>query len=80
MKQSFLGASRRTVLLVEIERYCEQSDCLRLNRIGLTRAEINDYKGFNCERCEAWNEDALALEDVPADWLENLNVNGENTA
>jgi hypothetical protein len=58
----------RTILLVEIERYCQNANCLRLNRIGLTRSEIEEYKGFTCERCEMWNDDGLKEQDVPADW------------
>ncbi|MDQ4121140.1 MAG: hypothetical protein M3209_06815 [Acidobacteriota bacterium] len=58
----------RAILLVEIERYCCNASCLRLNRIGLTRSEIPGYKGFNCERCEMWNDDEVKQRDVPAEW------------
>ncbi|HEX9930074.1 MAG TPA: hypothetical protein VGB02_16190 [Pyrinomonadaceae bacterium] len=58
----------RTVLLVEIERYCQNANCLRLNRIGLTRSEIREYNGFTCERCEMWNDDGLKERDLPDSW------------
>ena len=68
-KNSF--KAERVVLLVEIERYCNDSKCLRLNRIGLTREDARSYKGFECERCEIWNEDELRPRDLPADWWQN---------
>lgn len=68
-KNSF--KAERVVLLVEIERYCSDSKCLRLNRIGLTREDAPDYKGFECERCEMWNDDELRRSDLPADWWQN---------
>lgn len=59
-------------MLVEIERYCENANCLRLNRIGLTREEIAGYNGFTCEKCEMWNDDELKERDLPADWHQLL--------
>lgn len=72
------GASR-VVLLVEAERYCQQTNCLHLNRIGLTKAEARAYNGFKCERCECWNEDVLTERDVP-EWWEEISVNSQQSA
>ena len=63
----------RAVLLVEIERRCADPDCNAKARIGLTKEEARAYTGFKCERCEQWNDDALAERDIP-DWWEELFV------
>jgi hypothetical protein len=60
--------SARTILLIEIERYCQNASCLRLNRIGLTRRESEEYNGFECEKCEIWNDDQIKPAEVPAEW------------
>ena len=74
MKRSI--AILREVLLVEIERRCAlDDDCNQRNRIGLTKEEARAYCGFKCERCERWNDDALAERDVP-EWWEELAVTG----
>ena len=65
----------REVLLVEIERHCADADCNARTRIGLTKAEARLYDGFECERCERWNEDGLTERDIP-DWWEELNITG----
>jgi hypothetical protein len=64
-------ALRREVLLVEIERRCRL--CQTRSRTGLTKADARAYTGFACERCEAWNEDALAERDIP-EWWEELKI------
>jgi len=63
----------REVLLVEIERHC--ADCNARMRTGLTKAEARLYHGYECERCERWNEDTLTERDIP-DWWEELTVTG----
>lgn len=65
----------REVLLVEIERRCRVGGCAAKNRVGLTKAEAYVYQGFECERCERWNEDYLSERDVP-EWWEELAVTG----
>ena len=65
----------REVLLVEIERHCAGASCNARVRIGLTKEEARLYDGFECERCERWNEDGLTERDIP-DWWEELNVTG----
>ncbi|MGH9900534.1 MAG: hypothetical protein ACRD68_01705 [Pyrinomonadaceae bacterium] len=65
----------RDVLLVEIERRCADAQCKARTRVGLTKADARAYHGFSCERCERWNEDALAERDVP-DWWEELTITG----
>ena len=65
----------REVLLIEIERHCADADCNARTRIGLTKEEARLYDGFECERCERWNEDGLTERDIP-DWWEELNITG----
>lgn len=68
----------REVLLVEIERHCADENCNARTRIGLTKAEARLYDGFECERCERWNEDGLNERDIP-DWWEELTITGLDT-
>jgi hypothetical protein len=68
----------REVLLVEIERHCADEKCNARTRIGLTKAEAQLYDGFECERCERWNEDGLTERDIP-DWWEELTITGLDT-
>ncbi|MET0649656.1 MAG: hypothetical protein ABW208_23840 [Pyrinomonadaceae bacterium] len=63
----------REVLLVEIERWCGDHVCNARTRLSLTKAEARDYTGFECSRCERWNEDALGERDIP-EWWEELKV------
>jgi hypothetical protein len=65
----------REVLLVEIERHCAEASCNARTRVGLTKEEARLYDGFECERCERWNEDGLTERDIP-DWWEELTVTG----
>lgn len=62
----------REVLLVEVERWCGDHACNALTRLALTKREARDYTGFECSRCERWNEGALAERDIP-DWWQELN-------
>jgi hypothetical protein len=72
-------AAPRVLLLIEIERYCSQPDCPKLNRIGLTKSEASEYDGFTCERCETWNDDELSEKDAPEWWREiNRKSDGEH--
>ncbi len=59
---------RRELLLAEIARRCRE--CGAAARVGLTKAEARTYHGFECARCEAWNEDALTERDIP-EWNES---------
>jgi phage FluMu protein Com len=59
---------RRELLLTEIERRCRNCDA-RV-RPALTKAEARAYRGFECERCETWNDDDLTERDVPEWWGE----------
>ena len=68
--RSKFGAPARTVLLVEVERYCTQPHCLHLNRVGLTKTDARIYDGFVCERCERHNPDRLTERDIPEWWKE----------
>ena len=63
----------REVLLVEVERWCGDHACNARTRLALTKEEARGYTGFECSRCERWNEDALAERDIP-DWWEELKV------
>ena len=63
----------RELLLVEVERWCGDHACNARTRLSLTKEEARAYTGFECERCERWNEDALAERDIP-EWWEELRV------
>jgi hypothetical protein len=63
----------REVLLVEVERWCGDHVCNARTRLSLTKAEARVYTGFECPRCERWNDDALAERDIP-EWWEELKV------
>ena len=66
---------RRELLLAEIARRCPSCDAAA--RPGLTKDEARVYHGFECARCEAWNEDVLTERDVPDWWEEQQSVNRE---
>lgn len=61
----------REVLLIEIERRCTVAACGARTRVGLTKEDARGYTGFECERCESWNQDVLTERDIP-DWWEEL--------
>ena len=63
----------REVLLVEVERWCGDHACNARARLPLTKEEARAYTGFECPRCERWNDDALAERDIP-EWWEELMV------
>ena len=63
----------RELLLVEVERWCGDHTCNARTRLSLTKAEARAYTGFECSRCERWNEDALTERDIP-EWWEELKV------
>src|SRR3954466_10820561 len=63
----------REVLLVEVERWCSDHACNARTRLALTKEEARRYTGFECSRCERWNDDALAERDIP-EWWEELKV------
>jgi hypothetical protein len=63
----------REVLLVEVERWCGDHACNARTRLSLTKEEARAYTGFECVRCERWNDDALAERDIP-EWWEGLKV------
>ncbi len=62
----------RDVLLVEIERYCTFADCAARNRIGLTKLEAIEYRGFDCIKCQRWIHDAIGIDAVPESWAESI--------
>jgi hypothetical protein len=63
----------REVLLVEIERRCQDAHCNGRTRVGLTKEEARLYCGFECERCgQSW-DDLLTERDVP-EWWEELTL------
>jgi hypothetical protein len=63
----------RELLLLEVERWCGDHACNARTRLPLTKAEARAYAGFECSRCERWNEDALSERDIP-EWWEELRV------
>jgi hypothetical protein len=63
----------RDVLLVEIERRCQDAECNARTRVGLTKDEARVYCGFECERCGQFWDDLLTERDVP-EWWEELTI------
>jgi hypothetical protein len=63
----------RGVLLVEIERRCQEAECSARTRVGLTKDEARIYCGFECERCGQFWDDSLTERDVP-EWWEELTI------
>jgi hypothetical protein len=63
----------RDVLLVEIERRCQDAQCNARTRVGLTKEEARVYNGFECERCGRFSDDLLTERDVP-EWWEELTI------
>lgn len=70
MKRNTFQIKRQT-LLVEIERRCPS--CKERVRVGLTKAEAREYRGFTCARCENFSHDQLSERDVP-EWWEDLMI------
>jgi hypothetical protein len=70
----------REVLLVEIERYCSFPDCGARNHIGLTKAETIEYRGFDCSKCQRWNDGIIGNDDVPESWADAIPLNDSETA
>ena len=68
-------ATPRALLLLEVERWCGDHACNARTRLPLTKAEARAYAGFECSRCERWNEDALSERDIP-EWWEELKESG----
>jgi len=64
---------QRDVLLVEIERRCQDAQCTARTRLGLTKDEARAYCGFECERCGQFWDDLLIERDVP-EWWEELAI------
>ena len=63
----------RDVLLMEIERRCQDAQCTARTRLGLTKDEARVYCGFECERCGQFWDDLLTERDVP-EWWEELTI------
>ena len=60
----------REVLLIEIERYCSFPDCKARNQVGLTKEEAIEYRGFDCSKCQRWNEDTITIDALPESWTD----------
>jgi hypothetical protein len=65
----------RELLLVEIERRCQDAQCNARTRIGLTKDDARLYSGFECDRCGQFWDDLLTERDVP-EWWEELAITG----
>ena len=68
----------RDVLLIEVERYCSFPDCRARNLLGLTKSEAIEYRGFDCVKCERWNDHALSADALPETW--NLDIAASDKA
>ena len=69
----------REVLLIEIERYCSFPDCATRNLISLTKAEAIEYRGFDCSKCQRWNDDTIGGNAVPESWADSLPLKDTET-
>jgi hypothetical protein len=70
----------RETLLVEIERYCSFPDCRWRNLPGLTKAEAIEYRGFDCVKCERWNDDAVDPAELPESWRDEFLLSRDTLA
>jgi hypothetical protein len=70
----------RETLLVEIERYCAFPDCRWRNLIGLTKSEAIEYRGFDCAKCERWNDDTADPFELPESWRDELLLSRDTLA
>jgi hypothetical protein len=68
----------REVLLVEIERRCQFPDCEARNLVGLTKSEAIEYRGFDCSKCQRWNDDTVSPEALPESWAHELMMNQDD--
>jgi hypothetical protein len=69
----------RETLLVEIERYCLFPDCGWRNRVGLTKSEAIEYRGFDCAKCERWNDDSVEAAELPESWRNEILLGRDTT-
>ena len=69
----------RQVLLIEIERYCQVADCRARNVISLTKQEAIEYRGFDCQKCEQWNSDAVNRGELPESWAAELDLKPDDS-
>ena len=67
------------VLLIEIERCCAFPDCGARNRISLTKTEAIEYGGFDCVKCERWNDDKITRDTVPESWADSMTLKDNET-
>jgi hypothetical protein len=68
----------RETLLVEIERRCRYPDCEARNLIGLTKSEAIEYRGFECSKCQRWNDDTVNPDTLPESWASDLWLNRDD--
>jgi hypothetical protein len=68
----------REVLLVEIERRCSFPDCAARNLVGLTKTDAIGYRGFECVKCERWNDDVVNPQELPDSWVDDSGLNLDN--
>jgi hypothetical protein len=72
MKQRPRFEFPRETLLVEIERYCSFPECRWHNLVGLTKSEAIEYRGFDCAKCERWNDDTVDPAELPESWSDEI--------
>jgi RES domain-containing protein len=68
----------REVLLVEIERRCQFPECEARNLVSLTKSEAIEYRGFDCDKCQRWNDDTVRPEALPESWAQELLMNQDD--
>ena len=68
----------REVLLVEIERHCRFADCEARNSISLTKSEAIEYRGFECVKCQRWNDDSIDVAALPESWADATLINHDD--
>ena len=70
----------RQTLLVEIERRCSYPDCDGRSLISLTKSEAIEYRGFDCHKCQRWNDDTVNPESLPESWANELWLNRDEAS
>ena len=46
----------------------------------MTKAEAIEYRGFDCFKCQRWNDDTIGVDAVPESWADSMPLKDSETA